>query len=179
VAQQRLDGYAECIQHAIKRKTAFNKKVLDSKAGQVIFNKGQLVQIYRSDLTHTFRTDRKLLPRWSPPHRIMLRLQNSYKLETLEGTAVEGEVHARRLRPFTPREGTKLAEEQKKIEEKITEEQREAEEEEEAEVDEMRMQEAKVESEAEGERERRKEEERETEEWDERELDDEESENGE
>jgi hypothetical protein len=97
VAQQRLDGYAECVQHAMKRKMVFDKRVFDSKAGEVIFNKGQLVQVYRSDLTYTFKSERKLLPKWSQPYRVTSRLQNSYQLETLDGIALDGEVHARRL----------------------------------------------------------------------------------
>jgi hypothetical protein len=142
VAQQHLDGYAECVQHAIKRKAAFDKRVFDSKAGQVIFKKGQLIQIYRSDLTHTFKAERKLLPKWSQPHRITSRLQNSYWLETIEGNALNGEFHARRLRPFIPREGTALAEEQKAIKEKVAKEQEEVEKDEAAEVDRMRAEEA-------------------------------------
>lgn len=46
VAQQRLDGYAEAVAHALKRKTAFDKKVLSNNPGEVVFRKGQLVQIY-------------------------------------------------------------------------------------------------------------------------------------
>jgi len=46
VAQQRLDGYAEAVTHAMKRKTAFDKRVFAQGLGEVIFSKGQLVQIY-------------------------------------------------------------------------------------------------------------------------------------
>ena len=63
VAQQRLDRYAETVAHAIKRKAVFDKWVLAHKPGEVIFTKGQLVQIYRNDLDYTFKTDRKLLPK--------------------------------------------------------------------------------------------------------------------
>ena len=65
VAQQRLDGYAEMVAHAIKRKSTFDKRVLAHKPGEVVFHTGQLVQIYRSDLDFTLKTDRKLLPKWS------------------------------------------------------------------------------------------------------------------
>ena len=32
---------------------------------------GDLVQIYQSDLDYTFKTERKLLPKWSPPQRVV------------------------------------------------------------------------------------------------------------
>lgn len=54
IAQQRLDGYAEAVAHALKRKATFDKRVLAQKPDEVIFSKGQLVQIYRSDLDYTF-----------------------------------------------------------------------------------------------------------------------------
>ena len=121
VAQQRLDGYAEAVTHALKRKTAFDKRVLTQRPGEVIFSKGQLVQIYRSDLDYTFKTERKLLPKWSTPQRITARHLNSYVLETLNGDPLPGSFSARRLRRFIPREGTRLAEEQKQIEERCAE----------------------------------------------------------
>ena len=122
VAQQRLDGYAEMVAHAIKRKAVFNKRVLAHKPGEVSFSKGQLVQIYRSDLDHTFKTDQKLLPKWSPPQRVVERSLNSYKLEQLDGTPIAGNFSARRLRGFTPRDGTKLANEQAKLEQRMADE---------------------------------------------------------
>ena len=115
VAQQRLDGYAEIVAHAIKRKSVFDKRVLARKPGEVVFSKGQLVQIYRNDLDYTFKTDRKLLPKWSPPQRIVARNLNSYTLEKLDGTLIEGLFSARRLRGFIPKEGTQLAKEQAEI----------------------------------------------------------------
>jgi hypothetical protein len=45
VAQQRLDGYEATIKHAITQKRVFNKQVLRG-SGEVIFKKGQLVQVY-------------------------------------------------------------------------------------------------------------------------------------
>jgi hypothetical protein len=63
VAQQRLDGYTEMVTHAIKRKAIFDKRVLAHKPGEVSFLENQLVQIYRSNLDYTFKTDRKLLPK--------------------------------------------------------------------------------------------------------------------
>jgi transposase InsO family protein len=120
VAQQRLDGYSEAITHALKRKTAFDRKVLAKNPGEVIFHKGDLVQIYRSDLDYTFKTERKLLPKWSTPQRVVARHLNSYELETLNGDPLPGSFSTRRLRKFIPKEGTKLAEEQRVLEENRT-----------------------------------------------------------
>ena len=50
-AQQRLDGYSEAIRHVMDRKTRFDRQVLDSKEGENVFKEGQLVQIYRSDIS--------------------------------------------------------------------------------------------------------------------------------
>ena len=117
-AQQRLDGYAAAIHHALKRKAAFDRRVLAEKGGEVIFKPGQLVQVYRSDLDYTFKTERKLLPKWSHPRRIVARNANSYTIETLEGVPIPGNFSARRLRKFLPREGTQLALRQAEREEK-------------------------------------------------------------
>jgi hypothetical protein len=119
VEQQRLDGYDEVVKHAIKRKAAFDKKLLQRAPGEVIFKIGQLVQVYRSDLDYTFKAERKLVPKWSVPRRVKARILNSYKLETLKGGPLQGEFSARRLRAFVPREGTQLAKEQKEHEKKI------------------------------------------------------------
>lgn len=89
------------------------------KPGEVIFNNGQLVQIYRSDLDFTLKTDRKLLPKWSPPQRVTSRNLNSYILEKLDGTPIAGQF--RRLRGFIPKEGTNLAMEQAEIDERRVE----------------------------------------------------------
>jgi transposase InsO family protein len=120
VAQQHLDGYAEAVAHALKRKSVFDKRVLSRNPGEVIFSKGQLVQIYRSDLDYTFKTERKLLPKWSIPHRITSRLLNSYTLETLKGDPIPGTFSAHRLRRFVPKEGSQLSDEQKVLEEHHT-----------------------------------------------------------
>jgi hypothetical protein len=53
---------------------------------------------------------------WSEPRRVSERMLNSYKLETVDGQPLEGEYPARRLRGFTPREGTELALQQKEVE---------------------------------------------------------------
>ncbi|OJT13171.1 Pro-Pol polyprotein [Trametes pubescens] len=110
VAQQHLDGYDEAVRHALKRKKVFDKRVLASRAGEVIFEDGGLVQVYRSDLDYTFKTERKLLPKWSTPYRVVRRLNHSYELTTLGGVSIAGLFNARRLRKFEPRPGTQLAE---------------------------------------------------------------------
>ncbi|KIM61383.1 hypothetical protein SCLCIDRAFT_86339, partial [Scleroderma citrinum Foug A] len=67
VAQQRLDGYDEAVRHAIKRKATFDRHILKRQPAEVIFTPRQLVQVYRSDLDYTFKTERKILPKWSCP----------------------------------------------------------------------------------------------------------------
>jgi hypothetical protein len=122
VEQQRLDGYEEIVRHAVKRKAAFDKKLLQRAPREVIFKTGQLVQVYRNDLDYTFKAERKLIPKWSIPRRIHSRLLNSYKLESLQGVPLQGEFSARRLRAFSPREGTKLVDDQRAHEAKLIEE---------------------------------------------------------
>ncbi|KIK15839.1 hypothetical protein PISMIDRAFT_638089 [Pisolithus microcarpus 441] len=102
VEQQCLDGYDEVVRHAIKHKQVFNKRVLKKHPGEVVFHKGQLVQIYHSDTDYTFKTERKLVPKWSVPHRVTKRLRNAYKLETLGGVQLLGEYSARWLHMFEP-----------------------------------------------------------------------------
>jgi transposase InsO family protein len=116
VEQQRLDGYAHILSHAHKRKLAFDRKLLARAPKEVIFKAGQLVQVYRSNLDFTFKTDRKMEPKWSAPRRITSRDRNSYKLETLEGLPIGNRFSSRRLRRFIPRNGTALHEAQEAIE---------------------------------------------------------------
>ena len=87
----------------------FDRKVLQTNAGEVVFETDQLVQVYDNSLDITLSTTRKLLPRWSAPRCIVQRAGNSYTLKTLEGFPVPGWVHARCLREFIPRSGTALA----------------------------------------------------------------------
>ncbi|KAF7373139.1 p-loop containing nucleoside triphosphate hydrolase protein [Mycena sanguinolenta] len=105
------------VDHAQKRKAAFDKNILAKAPREVILKSGWLVQIYRSDLDYTFRTERKTEPKWSAPRRVVSRNRNSYKLETLEGLPIKGWFSSRRLRRFIPRTGTSLAEAQQAIEE--------------------------------------------------------------
>lgn len=80
------------------------------------------LHIYRSDLDYMFKTECKLLPKWSIPQQITSRKLNLYMLETLKGDPIAGTFSAHQLWRFTPREGTKLAEEQKAVEECCTKE---------------------------------------------------------
>jgi transposase InsO family protein len=68
-AQQRIDGYEAIVKHAISWKNTFDRRVRKS-SGEVVFRIGQLVQVYRSDLDYTFKTERKLVPKWSQPYHI-------------------------------------------------------------------------------------------------------------
>ena len=108
IDNQRFDGYAQIVEHAHHRKAAFDKEVLSHPPREVIFRAGDLVQVYRSDLDYTFLTDRKLLPKFSAPRRVINRNHNSYQLETLEGLPIAGRFSSRRLRLFVPRKGTEL-----------------------------------------------------------------------
>ena len=125
VAQQRLDRYTKAVAHALKRKTTFDRKVLAKNPGEVVFSKGQLVQIYRNNLDYTFKMDRKLLPKWSTPQCIASQRLNSYTLKSPNGNPLPGSFSARHLRRFIPKEGTKLAEEQKLIKEQCAREEQE------------------------------------------------------
>jgi hypothetical protein len=113
VAQQRTDALASNIANALRRKAAFDRRVLASDAGEVIFSTGQLVQTYASNINGNFATTRKILPRWSAPRRIVMRRGNSYQLSTLEGFPMAGWFHARRLRLFLPHTGSMLEEMEK------------------------------------------------------------------
>jgi hypothetical protein len=108
VDQQRLDVFDRQIAYATARKAAFNRKVLGSSGGEVIFKPGELVQVFRSDLVKTVSNERKLTCRWSEPHRVQRRLLNSYTLEMVEGLDMDGIFSSRRLRHYRPRAGTPL-----------------------------------------------------------------------
>ncbi|KIK35306.1 hypothetical protein CY34DRAFT_26647 [Suillus luteus UH-Slu-Lm8-n1] len=106
VSQQRTDALANAVAHAVKRKAAFDRKVISGPQGEVVFEPGQLVQIYASDIDNNFKSSHKIIPRWSAPHRIVSKHTNSYTLETLEGFPIGGWYHARRLQHFLPWTGT-------------------------------------------------------------------------
>ncbi|KAJ3911997.1 hypothetical protein F5877DRAFT_8394, partial [Lentinula edodes] len=73
VEQQQLDGYGSFVRHAVKRKGVFDRRVLKKEGKEVVFEKGDLVQVYRSDLDYTFKTIKKIIPKWSRPYRVAAR----------------------------------------------------------------------------------------------------------
>lgn len=113
VAQQHLNGYDSLIRHAIRRKAAFDRR---ESGWSVVFKEGQLVQVYRSQLTYTMSTEKKLARMWSNPYRVKERVLNSYKLQTIDGRDVDGLFSTRRLRPFIPKDGSVLARDQEVFE---------------------------------------------------------------
>ena len=121
VDQHQFDGYSQIVEHAHRRKVMFDKQILARPPREVTFKAGDLVQVYHSDLDFTLATERKLLPKFSAPRRIVSRNQNSYQLETLEGFPIAGKFSSRRLRQFIPRQGTELERTQALIEEELVE----------------------------------------------------------
>ena len=75
---------------------------------EFVFRAGDLVLVYRSDLDYTFKTERKVLSKFSAPRRVIHRNLNSYQLETLEGFPIACRFSARWLRLFVPQKGTEL-----------------------------------------------------------------------
>ncbi|KAJ3831138.1 hypothetical protein F5878DRAFT_514037, partial [Lentinula raphanica] len=71
--QQRLDGYEEALKHAMGRKSRFDKKVHGTRAGEVVFRKGDLVQFRFNKLDNNISTKTKLAVRWSQPVRVAER----------------------------------------------------------------------------------------------------------
>lgn len=45
IGQQRLDTYSHIVEHANKRKAAFDKRVQTSRGGIIEYKKGDLVQV--------------------------------------------------------------------------------------------------------------------------------------
>lgn len=107
--QQRLDAFSHIVEKSNAREDAFNAALDDSQGKSAVkFKVKDLVQVYRSDLDYTFKTEHKLLPKWGPVRRIIGRNRNSYKIATLEGLPLKGWFSARRLREFVSRPGTAL-----------------------------------------------------------------------
>ncbi|KAJ3818377.1 hypothetical protein F5880DRAFT_1464144, partial [Lentinula raphanica] len=74
VEQQLLDGAEAIVRHAQRRKIAFDRqRVLGRKPGETVFLAGDLVQVRRSDLEYTFKTEKKIVPMWSAPVRVVSR----------------------------------------------------------------------------------------------------------
>ncbi|KAG2337910.1 hypothetical protein BDR05DRAFT_843204, partial [Suillus weaverae] len=71
VAQQHLDALANGVANTIKRKATSDKQVLLSSQGEVTFSLGQLVQVCTSDVSDTFKSSHKIIPRWSAPRRVL------------------------------------------------------------------------------------------------------------
>jgi hypothetical protein len=119
-----LDGYDNIPRHAEKRKERFDKRVEGtwSSTGAAVFEPGDSVQVYRSDMDYTFRVERKMVGKWSDPKKVVRKFGTSYELETLKGEVVEGRLSSRRLRRFHPREGTNLFEEERERRKKIEKE---------------------------------------------------------
>ena len=118
VTQQNLDAYSHMVEHAAKRKAAFDRKVALSRDGVIEYKRGDLVQIRDSRLDLTLSTEAKLLPHWGTPHRVVDQRRNSYRLETVQGLPVGGMFSARHLWRFIPRPGTELVTQQLEIESK-------------------------------------------------------------
>ena len=99
VDQHQFNSYSQIVivNHAQHCKMAFDKQVLAHPPQEVIFKAGDLVQVYHSDLNFTVSSDRKLLPKFSAPCRVINCNQNSYQLETLEGFPITGKFSSRRL----------------------------------------------------------------------------------
>ena len=87
----------------------FNCKVLQTNAGDIVFTKDQLVQVYDNFLDMTLSMAHKLLPQWSAPCCIIQHAGNSYTLKTLAGFPVPGWFHARCLHEFISHLSTNLA----------------------------------------------------------------------
>ncbi|KAG1799080.1 uncharacterized protein BJ212DRAFT_1288471 [Suillus subaureus] len=100
--QQHLDGANHTAAHAMKQKSIFDKQVMWSHAGEVIFEPGQLVQIYANATDMTMASSRKLVLKWSAPRQVVSRISNSYTLTSLEGFPIKGLFHAQQLRRFIP-----------------------------------------------------------------------------
>jgi hypothetical protein len=95
---------SEVVQHAMDCKARFDRRLLNSAAGEITFKKGQLFQVHCSNLSKTIGTERKLALMWSKPRKVVEQILNSHKLETLEGILLDGEFLARRLRRLIPQE---------------------------------------------------------------------------
>ncbi|KAJ3897513.1 hypothetical protein F5879DRAFT_784266, partial [Lentinula edodes] len=57
----------------VKWKAVFDRRVLKKEGKEVVYRKGDLVQVYWSDLDYTFKTIKKIIPKWSHPYRVVER----------------------------------------------------------------------------------------------------------
>ena len=65
--QQCLDGYSLIIDHAAHRKAQFDTKVEKCAPKNMIFEKGDLVQVHQTQWHNTLSLMKKLVPMWSIP----------------------------------------------------------------------------------------------------------------
>lgn len=103
VDSYRANAHQLQLEEADRRKGRFDEGVSFTE-----FDTGSLVQVYDSPADQNYRTINKLKPRWSPPLMVTGKYINSYLLCTLDGTALKGTFHARRLRKFVPLRGSTL-----------------------------------------------------------------------
>jgi hypothetical protein len=74
--------------------------------------------VYQSNLDYTFKTERKLMPKWSSPYWVMDRATNTYALARLDSTPISREFSTRHLRAFIPPPESQLEKDQQKWEAK-------------------------------------------------------------
>ena len=106
--QQCLDGYNSVVNHAAHRKARFDTKVIKWAPKNVMFKRGDLMQVHQTQWHNTFLSMRKLTPMWSISNRVTSCLCNLYTLEMLRGLPIEGTFSTKQLHAFEPRPGTKL-----------------------------------------------------------------------
>jgi hypothetical protein len=109
VEQQQLDDANQATAHTTRWKAVFDKRVVQSHAGEVMFEPGQLVQVYANTLDMTVSNTRKLTLKWLAPRRIISKLGNSYTLTSLKGFPLHGLFHAQCLCWFILQDSTELA----------------------------------------------------------------------
>ena len=66
--QQCLNGYDSIVNHTENQKAHFDVKVLKYTPRQVVFEKGDLVQVHQSQWHNTFTAMRKMDSMWSVPN---------------------------------------------------------------------------------------------------------------
>jgi hypothetical protein len=116
VEQQCINGYEAMVKHAMARKCTFNKHMWKT-SGETIFKKGQLIQVYCSNLDYMFKTEHKVTPKWSQPYRVTKCIWNAYKLAQLDRAPIEGEFSMQKLHAFNPKPRSLLEQVQQQWEE--------------------------------------------------------------
>jgi hypothetical protein len=106
--QQRFDKYAQVVKHEVACKAAFDRRVLESSAGEVVFEVGDLVQVLDPKYKKAFLTSKKILPEWSGTLRVKECLLNSYVIETIYGQELDGEYNSCHLQPLHVPKGSSL-----------------------------------------------------------------------